>query len=332
MGEQQRSGWIVAAIAAPLAGIAALIFATILVIAPPQTPSAFACGSGNAVAAGQIPDEPIEGYAGEQLGNAAAIMAAAAELGMNQHAQLVAVMTAMGESSLRVLDHGDTDGPDSRGLFQQRESWGPLEVRMDPAGSARLFLERLAQVEDWEQMEPTLAASAVQRNADPYHYERFWPAAQAVVRGLAGDGACIGGLVSADGWARPADGPVTSPYGWRVDPISGDRKLHEGTDFDGACGDPLWAAGAGTVSGVFQDQFGAWIIEIDHGGGVTSWTVHMEREGVLVQQGQQIAAGEQIGLMGSSGYSTGCHLHYELRIDGEPADPMPFLTELGVAS
>lgn len=326
-------------VAAAGAGVAvplALVLAVTVVLAPGGTSPAFACGTDGAGLAGAIPAEPVAGFEGEQLENAAAIMNTAADMGLDEQAQTIGVMTAIGESSLRVIDYGDDAvNPDgtmnsSIGLFQQQEWWGSRETRLDPAGSARLFYERLQGVEDWQSMEPTLAANAVQGNADPYHYERFWAPAQAIVEALGGAGACVGGLVSDEGWALPADGAITSPYGWRVDPISGVSKFHNGTDFDGACGDPIWAAGAGTVDDVFQDSYGAWIIEMDHGGGVTSWSVHMEREGVLVEEGQTIQAGQQIGLIGSSGYSTGCHLHYELRVDDEPVDAIDFLADLGV--
>lgn len=100
----------------------------------------------------------------EQLVNAAAIMQAASELGMTRAAQVLGVQTAIQESTLRVLDYGDEVGPDSRGLFQQRENWGPLEVRMDPLGSALLFFEALEEIEGWETMAPEDAIHAVQIN------------------------------------------------------------------------------------------------------------------------------------------------------------------------
>lgn len=85
-----------------------------------------------------VPSTPIAGYEHEQLVNAAHIMQAGEALGLSARDQTIGVMTAMGESSLRVLDHGDAAGPDSRGLFQQRDNgaWGSYEDRMDPFISA----------------------------------------------------------------------------------------------------------------------------------------------------------------------------------------------------
>lgn len=100
----------------------------------------------------------------EQLMNAAAIMQAASQLGMTRAAQVLGVQTAIQESTLRVLDYGDDVGPDSRGLFQQRDNWGPLEVRMDPLGSSLLFFEALEKLEGWESMAPEEAIHAVQIN------------------------------------------------------------------------------------------------------------------------------------------------------------------------
>ncbi len=97
-------------------------------------------------------------------------------------------MTAMGESSLRVLDRGDAAGPDSRGLFQQRDNgaWGTYADRMDPATSATNFFRALQEVPDWRSLPPTIAAHRTQRNADPDHYARWWDDAVAVVGALAG--------------------------------------------------------------------------------------------------------------------------------------------------
>ena len=126
----------------------------------------------------------LAGYNQEQLINAAWIIKAGQSLRLDAWSIEVGVMTAMGESSLRVLDYGDQAGPDSRGLFQQRDSWGPLEVRMDPTGSSLLFFNALLKVPGYHDMLPTIAAHNVQINANPYHYAIFWPAAVTVTEFL----------------------------------------------------------------------------------------------------------------------------------------------------
>ncbi|MFT7712320.1 hypothetical protein ACMT9Y_15275 [Clavibacter tessellarius] len=146
---------------------------------------------GNAAAA----HDPVAGYSGDQLANAAAIMNAGAALGLDAQGQTIGVMTAMGESSLTNIDHGDLVGPDSRGLFQQRDTWGTLAQRMDPRQAATFFFERLLRVPNWRTLTPTAAAHAVQINADPDHYTRFYAAATAVVNALtSGSSACTAGV------------------------------------------------------------------------------------------------------------------------------------------
>lgn len=142
------------------------------------------------------PTAGIDGWEGEQLENAATIIATGQGLGISREGQILAVMTAMGESSLRNIHHGDweTSGvtnPDgtrttSIGLFQQQEWWGSVEERMDPASAATLFYGRLARLDGWQQLAPTEAIHRVQINADPDHYARFEADATAIVDAISG--------------------------------------------------------------------------------------------------------------------------------------------------
>jgi hypothetical protein len=143
-------------------------------------------GSSVSVDASQLPKVAVAGYEGEQLTNAALIINAGKALGLSARGQTIGVMTAMGESGLRVLDHGDGPGPDSRGLFQQRDNgaWGTHQDRMNPTASASNFFKALRKINGWEQLEPTTAAHRVQRNADPFHYQSYWAAAVEVVAAL----------------------------------------------------------------------------------------------------------------------------------------------------
>ena len=154
-----------------------------------------ACAATAADATAAAGHDPVAGYGGEQLANAAAVMNAGAVLGVPVQGQIIGVMTAMGESSLRDIDHGDTAGPDSRGLFQQRDTWGTLTDRMNPATAATLFFRRLLQVPNWQTMTPTQAAHAVQHNADPDHYTPWYdPAVDVVTALVGGDAACAAGV------------------------------------------------------------------------------------------------------------------------------------------
>lgn len=299
-------------------------------------------GAGVTIDPGTVPNTTIAGYDHEQLVNAAYIIEAGKTLDLNVRDQTIGVMTAMGESSLRVIDYGDTAGPDSRGLFQQRDiGWGSYEDRMDPFISATNFFKAMMKIEGRDALAPTIVAHRTQRNADPYHYEKYWPKAVAVVEGLAGtstglapgaDG-CSGvpGQVSASGWAEPAAGPITSPYGMRFHPVDGVWRLHSGTDLaGGGCDGPIWAAQDGTVTFTGFDSAGNGTITIDHGGGVQTSYLHEYESGILVTEGQTVTAGQQIGRVGSSGKSTGCHLHFTVRVNGSTTDPVPFMDALGV--
>lgn len=187
MNQQPRATtWIVAAAAVlPLALIAALLVFVTVIDNCEQTDT----GTAGRVDLSLVPAGPIGvmGWKGEQLRNAAYIMNAAVDLGLSRRDQTIGVMTAMGESSLIVIDHGDAAGPDSRGLFQQRgQGWGTYECRMNPTCSSQSFFRALMKVSGRDSMQPTIVAHTVQINADPNHYTKFWPDAEKVVAALAG--------------------------------------------------------------------------------------------------------------------------------------------------
>lgn len=144
-------------------------------------------GSSVSVDESDLPQVPVAGYDGEQLKNAALVINAGKVLKISVRGQSLGVMTAMGESGLKVLDYGDGPGPDSRGLFQQRDNgaWGSYTDRMNPTISATNFFKALQDLDGWEQLEPTAAAHRIQHNDDPYHYQQYWPAAVQVVAALA---------------------------------------------------------------------------------------------------------------------------------------------------
>ncbi|MGY1634286.1 M23 family metallopeptidase [Geodermatophilus sp. SYSU D01186] len=335
----------VAAVLAPVLVAGGLLTAALVTEADRQ---AGACAPGGApVSVTGIPDGSVAGWADTQLVNAALIMEAGEALGVSARGQVIGVMTAMGESSLTVVDHGDAVGPDSRGLFQQRANgaWGSYEDRMDPTTSATNFYRALLEVDGWEALPPTLAAHRTQRNADPYHYARWWDDAlevatalsETTVTGVApgtGSVPCTstGPLlraVSGD-WTSPTSGPLTSGFGQRESPTGGGVRLHAGLDLAPGCDAPIVAAAAGVVvrAGV-SDGYGNLVV-VDHGNGVVTRYAHMEDDDLLVVVGQPVAAGQQVARVGTKGDSTGCHLHFEVLVDGVPTDPVAFLAERGL--
>jgi murein DD-endopeptidase MepM/ murein hydrolase activator NlpD len=122
----------------------------------------------------------------------------------------------------------------------------------------------------------------------------------------------------------PADGPLTSVYGWRVHPIFGNSRFHNGIDFGAEYGSPIRAADNGVVIAAdWQGGYGNTVM-IDHGNGLVTLYAHASE--LLVTVGQPVQKGQVIAKIGSTGFSTGPHLHFEVRQAGEPVDPVPFLT------
>jgi murein DD-endopeptidase MepM/ murein hydrolase activator NlpD len=120
-----------------------------------------------------------------------------------------------------------------------------------------------------------------------------------------------------------ADAEQTSPFGHRLDPFTRGLAMHTGLDFRAETGSPVLTAGAGrVVTAEYNGGYGN-MVEVDHGYGLTTRYAHLSQ--ILVSEGQQVAAGALVGRVGSTGRSTGPHLHYETRMDGEAVDPQRFL-------
>jgi murein DD-endopeptidase MepM/ murein hydrolase activator NlpD len=116
---------------------------------------------------------------------------------------------------------------------------------------------------------------------------------------------------------------ISSGFGYRSDPFTGAGAFHAGLDFKGPIGAPIYAAAAGRVSFAGVHQGYGNCIEIDHGNGLMTRYAHMSR--FVATLGQQVNAGDTIGAIGSTGRSTGPHLHFEVRINDRPVNPRPFL-------
>ena len=168
------------------------------------------------------------------------------------------------------------------------------KMETDRATQERIINENLAASKEVEQMI---------RNS------RYQPASPA----LSGGGAL--------NW--PLGGPITSPFGWRVHPITGASRFHSGIDIGGDYGDTIHAAGAGIVSYAGWISGYGYAVIIDHGGGIS--TLYGHNQALLVSEGQSVSQGQAIAECGSTGNTTGPHCHFEVRVDGEPVDPMGYL-------
>lgn len=134
----------------------------------------------------------------------------------------------------------------------------------------------------------------------------------------------VNGSVTATGqfmWPL-SGGRITSPFGYRTHPLSGVRKMHTGVDVGAAMGTPIRAADGGIVERSSPSSGYGWLIVINHGNGYKTRYAHMYAKDVKVQQGQRVAKGQVIALVGSNGFSTGPHLHFELMRNETLIDPM----------
>lgn len=129
----------------------------------------------------------------------------------------------------------------------------------------------------------------------------------------------------------PVEGArVSSTFGWRVHPIEGYRKMHKGIDFAVPSGTPIYAAGAGTVETAHFSESAGNMVILRHDKGMETKYFHLSSFASGVSDGAGVIQGQQIGLSGTTGHSTGPHLHYELHLNGEPIDPMTVKTDDGV--
>lgn len=126
-------------------------------------------------------------------------------------------------------------------------------------------------------------------------------------------------------WPVPGYTLITSPYGMRTHPITGVYKLHTGTDISAPMGTDFIAANDGVVAKAEYNFAYGNMVMINHGGGVSTLYAHGSQ--ILVEVGQSVKRGEPVLKVGSTGYSTGPHAHFEVRINGQYTDPMPYITK-----
>jgi murein DD-endopeptidase MepM/ murein hydrolase activator NlpD len=142
------------------------------------------------------------------------------------------------------------------------------------------------------------------------------------------------GGTSVGGWANPIDRPITSPWGPRTvictSGVGCDSGFHAGDDFGAPCNTPFYSVSAGVVTSITYAGLAGDEIVVTHAGGISTAYAHMYNSGILVTVGEQVTAGQNIGLTGSTGDSTGCHLYFEYRVNGVTVDPQPAMAAHGI--
>lgn len=301
----------------------------------------------------------IQDYGPAQIRNAAIIINTGAALKMPPRAWVIAIATAMQESGLTNLGNlGKKNDHDSLGLFQQRPSsgWGTPNQITDPAYASTKFYQKLKTVPGWQTIPLTDAAQAVQVSAYPDAYAKHEPVATQIVNLLAhGAANAVGnslamvcataGQIAASGWTVPVKGAVVGS-GFRTP----SRPTHQGVDLIVGRYTPIMAAASGVVSKVKCDEdFSGrqtcdvdgypgkggcgWMVEIQHAGNIMTRYCHMVQR-PFVKEGQQVQAGQVIGRVGTSGNSSGPHLHFEVHLNDDRSsagaiNPVPFMKQQG---
>lgn len=153
-----------------------------------------------------------------------------------------------------------------------------------------------------------------------------------------GDLGSASGMVGDGTWSDPVQAPTSDAYGMRLHPVYGDYRFHAGEDLAAPCGTQIHAAASGTV--LYANWSGGYggVTRIDHGGGIQTWYAHQEVSEMQVAQGDQVSVGQVIGLVNTTGTSTGCHLHFEVHVSGTvdqaggtTVDPTTFMAARGVS-
>jgi hypothetical protein len=311
----------------------------------------------------------VGSYSSEQIKNAAIIISVGKQLKLPPRAWVIAVATAMQESNLKNLGHlGKRNDHDSLGLFQQRPSsgWGSPAQVTDPVYAATKFYGKLRKVKNWDRLALTRAAQRVQISAYPGAYAKHEPVATHIVNMLA-DGAAnaVGnslamtcpaiGEVSASGWTSPlaASGKglkrsqkMVVGSGFRT----ASRPRHQGVDLIIGTGNPVRSVASGVISRIKCDETFSgrkdcdvpgypgkggcgWMLEIRHPGKIMTRYCHLVRR-PDVQVGQKVAAGQVVATSGTSGNSSGPHLHFEVHLNNDRSsasavDPVQFMAQRG---
>ena len=178
--------------------------------------------------------------------------------------------------------------------------------------------ELVAMYEEYEQLEAALSAEIAKAEKE---YTEQKKKEEAAARPPASGGSSA---PSSGGWVTPCSYTVlTSAYGWRTHPITGKQSFHNGVDLANVQGVPIYAAKSGTVTVATYNGVYGYYVQINHGDGFSSLYGHMTH--YIVGVGQYVSAGQVIGYMGSTGWSTGPHLHFTIYYNGNTVNPMNYI-------
>ena len=181
--------------------------------------------------------------------------------------------------------------------------------------------ELVAMYEEYEQLEAALSQEIADMEKQ---YTEQKKKEEEAARPPASNGGGSASAPSSGGWVTPCAYTVlTSAYGWRTHPITGKQSFHNGVDLANVSDTPIYAAKSGTVTVATYNGVYGYYVQINHGDGFSSLYGHMTH--YIVGVGQSVSAGQVIGYMGSTGWSTGPHLHFTIYYNGNTVNPMNYI-------
>ena len=204
----------------------------------------------------------------------------------------------------------------------------------DEAVAAQQAAESALQEQQDHQVELSAQLQVLQENraATEADFQKGVDARAEAARAAAAAGLPTLPFIAASGWSSPFPGAFSSDeYGMRVNPVDGGYRLHSGIDLvygGGTCGAYVYAAAEGLVNYAGWNGGYGNFIQIDHGGGIA--TAYGHNTQLLVSNGDYVSVGQPISLAGTTGNSTGCHLHFEVRQNGTAVNPRPFMEAQGI--
>ncbi|GAA2247883.1 peptidoglycan DD-metalloendopeptidase family protein [Herbiconiux moechotypicola] len=251
-------------------------------------------------------------------------------------------MSKLTERTAQIYAQAEQDRNTADALTAQaavaRDALGALSDEaarlLDEAVAAQLAAEVALQEQEDHQVELAAQLQVLRENraATEADYQKGVDARAEAARQAAAAGLPTLPFIAASGWASPFPGSHSSDeYGMRVNPVSGAYLLHSGIDLvynGGTCGAYVYAAAEGLVNYAGYNGGYGNFIRIDHGGGIA--TAYGHNTQLLVGNGDYVQVGQPIALAGTTGNSTGCHLHYEVRVNGTAVNPRPFMANVGI--
>jgi len=262
------------------------------------------------------------------------------ERGFSDQSIAIAIATAIQESNLTNLPYlGEENDHNSLGILQQQPSkeWGTAEEIQDPIHAINAFYDALEKIPDRDSR-PMMEVAIEVQNPSVEAYESRWAwddIAKEIVAQNAGPLTHCASRSVSGAWQVPLDPgtyTITDPYGMRLHPIKRIWKLHDGIDLGADEGTPIYAVASGVISfvGDNDDGYGNYV-SIEHPGSILTGYGHLKGFATGVQEGASVSAGQLIGYVGSTGDSTGFHLHFLVHVDGKSVDPTGFMASVGVS-